>query len=96
MSDFDAMTDPQINTAIDKILLSNAQPHWNGVKNYCNNPADAWPIITESRISIHSYKAQRGWQAFGQFDHVYADDLNPLRAAMVVFLKMKEAENDCI
>lgn len=78
-----------------------------GVVDYCNNPSDAWPIICKSLISIsphykftdeseeyisHSNK----WVA----DNVMSDgksfrykDTNPLRAAMIVYLMMKESEN---
>lgn len=63
--------------------------------DYCNNPADAWPIITASMISIRPV-GNNGqlWEASGM-DGMKADyDKNPLRAAMVVFLMMKESEND--
>lgn len=58
------------------------------LKNYCNNPSDAWPIITENRIAISPY-CDQGWFA----DHdssVIVDDANPLRAAMLVYLMMQE------
>lgn len=78
------------------------------VFDYCNNPSDAWPIICESLIGIiphyeftdeseeyisHSNK----WVA----DNVMSDGksfrykvINPLRAAMIVYLMMKESENE--
>lgn len=69
-------------------------------KDFCNNPADAWPIIVENGITL----------AF-QDGNWWADNLaywvdgvewsiggiigkNPLRAAMIVFLMMKESENE--
>ena len=69
----------------------------------CNNPADAWPIVNASRISImfdgtdpqcegehHEWcDAISSSQKFG-IQH----QSNPLRAAMIVFLMMKESEND--
>lgn len=72
-----------------------------GLFNPCNNPADAWPIIVSSRISIMfdgtdpQYEGgHHEWcdaispsQKFG-IQHQY----NPLRAAMTVFLMMKEGE----
>lgn len=72
--------------------------HLNGlhsVKDYCNNPADAWPIITASMISIRPVGNDgQLWEASGM-DGMKADyDKNPLRAAMIVFLMMKESEND--
>ena len=70
----------------------------NGIKthelpDYCNNPADAWQIITGSMISIRPVGNDgQLWEAAGM-DGMKADyDKNPLRAAMVVFLMMKEGE----
>lgn len=65
------------------------------VFNPCNNPADAWPIITDSMISIRPVGNDgQLWEAAGM-DGMKADyDKNPLRAAMVVFLMVKESEND--
>lgn len=69
------------------------------IHDYCNNPADAWPIILENEISIirdvstnDSWEAiAKGWVTMKGFEssidnklcHV---DKNPLRAAMIVFL----------
>ena len=65
------------------------------VFNPCNNPADAWPIITGSMISIRPVGNDgKLWEASGM-DGMKADyDKNPLRAAMVAFLMMKDNEND--
>ena len=61
--------------------------------DYCNNPADAWPIITSSMISIRPVGDDgQLWEA-SVMGGMKADyDKNPLRAAMVVFLMMKEGE----
>ncbi|TBM10138.1 DUF2591 domain-containing protein [Hafnia alvei] len=68
----------------------------------CNNPSDAWPIIVEEKISImfdstlpeyegeyHEWcSAISSCQKYGiQYQS------NPLRAAMIVYLMMKESEN---
>lgn len=59
-----------------------------GMRDYCNNPADAWPIIEKEKISLTPLK--EGWlTGFSGKDVV---DLKPLRAAMIVFLMMKDAE----
>lgn len=62
--------------------------------DYCNNPSDAWPIIAENKINIDfrdSIKA--GPMARLCRDNgIYAVDKNPLRAAMIVLLMMKDAE----
>lgn len=75
--------------------------------NPCNNPADAWPIIVGNKISIVSLDNK--WIAapvdtvidgitgdsevcfYASYDAV--SDVNPLRAAMIVFLMMQESKN---
>ena len=73
------------------------------VDDYCNNPSDAWPIIMEYQISIVKYEGPEKWDAHGggvcvDYDHciISSSDCsysnkNPLRAAMIVFLMMKDA-----
>lgn len=77
-----------------------------GVFNPCNNPADAWPIIDENKISIVSAKESwlcipydsivDGWTG-DAVESIYSSDgvvdKNPLRAAMIVFLMMQDAKN---
>ena len=55
----------------------------------CNNPADAWPIITNNFISVIPSAHRDIWFADGQGGET-TFDTNPLRAAMIVFLKMNE------
>ncbi|EKD7758624.1 DUF2591 domain-containing protein [Shigella sonnei] len=60
--------------------------------DYCNNPADAWPIIVENGIGIK--KQSNGmWCATRQGGLYPQYHENPLRAAMVVFLHMQESAN---
>lgn len=66
----------------------------------CNNPADAWPIIAGNEISLISRCANGEWKAqlhLGKDDifDSYAScwDINPLKAAMIVFLMMQESQN---
>ncbi|MGL4200733.1 MAG: phage protein NinX family protein [Enterobacter roggenkampii] len=66
--------------------------------DYCNNPADAWPIIVENRISIMFDGTDSQYE--GEH-HEWCDVIspcqkysvqyqsNPLRAAMIVFLEMQ-------
>lgn len=91
----------------DEIPLTERGPIWQTCKyrvgaykpsngncfNPCNNPADAWPIITRSMISIRPVGNDgQLWEASGM-DGMKADyDKSPLRAAMIVFLMMKEGE----
>ena len=62
----------------------------------CNNPSDAEPIIIENRIGTIPAPDNGLWKAahrkVGSDDTPYhfTQDKNPLRAAMIVFLKMNE------
>ena len=64
--------------------------------DYCNNPQDAEPIIIENRIGTIPAPDNGLWKAahrkIGNDDTPYhfTQDKNPLRAAMIVFLKMNE------
>ena len=68
-------------------------------RDYCNNPSDAWTIIFSSRIMLNPYCADELWKAevpcgFDGFFKTYATCYhhNPLRAAMIVYLMMKDKE----
>lgn len=63
----------------------------------CNNPADAMPIIIENGIGLLPYKKSpplafdlKKGLGFG----ILVENENIYRAAMEVFLMMKEAENE--
>ncbi|RFS80596.1 DUF2591 domain-containing protein [Leclercia adecarboxylata] len=69
--------------------------------DYCNNPADAWPIITRNYISLMYEESLGKWCAGKpywvdgcewQLDIDVIDE-NPLRAAMIVFFMMQESAN---
>ncbi|CAL9956565.1 hypothetical protein VPHK165_0021 [Vibrio phage K165] len=63
--------------------------------NPCNNPSDAWPIIVENKIGVvHNWNEEGMWTAIAPMSGVSCDcnGRNPLRAAMICFLKMKDAE----
>lgn len=70
----------------------------NGLHDYCNNPADAWPIITANRIGVIPAPEHGMWRAANRVigedsnPRHFTQSGNPLRAAMTVFLKMKEGE----
>jgi hypothetical protein len=63
-----------------------------GVFNPCNNPVDAWPIITSNRIGIVPGTATDKWAAHHGDWEIAIADVNPLRAAMIVFLLMQGAK----
>ncbi|MBC6659816.1 DUF2591 family protein [Morganella morganii] len=61
--------------------------------DYCNNPADAMPIIIENGISM--VRVNNEWSARQFNNHcIEVNDSNYYRAAMEVFLMMKDAENE--
>lgn len=77
-------------------LFKDGKPfvtHHNGSKlDYCNNPADAWQIIANNHIGIAPYPSKAfAWSSrHGMASDLSAEDKNPLRAAMIVFLMMQE------
>ncbi|SUC17316.1 phage recombination protein [Proteus vulgaris] len=58
--------------------------------DFCYNPSNAMPIIIENEISM--IKSSGDWMCGSGWN--VAENKNPLRAAMEVFLMMKEAENE--
>lgn len=62
----------------------------------CNNAEDAWPIILEHNIAVVPHRnipSRTGATAFGVASKFTAEDKNPLRAAMIVFLMMQNANH---
>ncbi|HEM6893813.1 TPA: DUF2591 domain-containing protein [Providencia stuartii] len=63
--------------------------------NPCNNPADAMPIIIENKLTLSPRYDSDEWISESLFYHdIYSVNKNPLRAAMEVFLMIKDAENE--
>ena len=67
----------------------------------CNSWADAGPIIQGNEISMISRRANGEWKAeiflgrnCGFDNYATCFDKNPRRAAMIVFLMMKDAESN--
>lgn len=63
--------------------------------DYCNNPSDAWPILLENHIAVAPYRNATpcAWPSgSGLISDLATEHKNPLRAGMIVFLKMKDAE----
>lgn len=56
----------------------------------CNNPSDAWPIIVDNKISLTCHQSRGEWSAVFNTENICFHANNPLRAAMIVFLKMNE------
>lgn len=108
MKDYSAMSDQKINTAVGLSFGEKIGEAVNGVQivnidaqylcssfDPCNNPADAWPIIQRNRISliwVHTEIPNR-WDAGSPCHMKWAThQINGLRAAMEVYLMMKDAE----
>ncbi|HEK0670623.1 TPA: DUF2591 domain-containing protein [Proteus mirabilis] len=71
----------------------------HGYFDPCNNPSDAMPIIIENLISLMADMSDdRGstWWCASDISNGITSRYksNPLRAAMEVFLMMKDAENE--
>lgn len=106
-TDYSKMSNFEINLLVARIILkgniiserertltsSVFYENHQGIKTFdpCNNPADAWPIILESKLSLLPLTFGH-WSA-EHFDGLKAKDKNPLRAAMIVFLMMQESKN---
>lgn len=101
MTDYSKMSDLEINIMVSKSLYGELS-NWHkgelneGVVDYCNNPSDAWPIIVENHVAVVPYRhtTPQAWPTkFGIASKFLVEDRNPLRAAMIVYLMMKESEN---
>ncbi|HGM9971115.1 TPA: phage protein NinX family protein [Proteus mirabilis] len=60
----------------------------------CSNPADAMPIIIENKIGLSPMYYSNKWTADCLDYDFISVNKNPLRAAMELFLLMKDAENE--
>ncbi|QXB23906.1 phage protein NinX family protein [Lelliottia amnigena] len=88
--DYSKLSDIEIDTMVSKIC----SPEFH--RNYCNNPADAWPILLENHIAVVPYRhtLPQAWPtAFGMASKFTTEHANPLRAGMIVFLMMQESAN---
>ena len=81
----------------------NDERWWVPFPDYCNNPSDAWPIVIANNISINHGKTLVNdewvdiWFVGAGIPEAQERTTNSskvLRAAMICFLKMKDAENE--
>jgi len=105
MTDYSKMSDFEINTAVGSAFgyATGIEPCFEVVIinktgrpfDPCNNPADAWPIIAENKINIDFRDSLKAgpMARLCRDNAIYAVNDNPLRAAMIVFLMMKEVGN---
>ena len=69
-------------------------------RDWCLYPSAAWPIIVDNKISMEFVKDKHDgkeyWMAYAPMipdsSPLTWSSENPLRAAMIVFLKMKESK----
>lgn len=69
--------------------------------DYCNNPADAWPVIRSTPIDLacddtfdpEYFDEESMWCAHNPKGNHW-HHVNPLRAAMIVFLQMQESATE--
>lgn len=68
----------------------NGNYHWF---DFCNDPADAWPIITGNMIALIPSSLKDGrWAAQAEdWDYAHSSE-KPLRAAMIVYLQLQDAK----
>lgn len=110
---YEEMSDYEINLEVARYVDSSCfdysdheepyfwSEHKNEEFNPCNNISDAWPIITENKITIMPDIYVGGWYARKDIDSGMDGDFlfmsegeSPLRSAMICFLKMKDSENE--
>lgn len=97
MKNYEEISDFEINCRVHAEVMQISGLNSFKAKDYCNNPADAWPIIVEHEIDVIQNNGQDCALATNSAVMMFrGDDVficqheNPLRAAMVVFLKMNE------
>lgn len=72
-----------------EVMLRNGD-----VKDYCNEPNDAWPIIESNNISINHDALVKEWIAsHGGIIYQHCRGKRPLRLAMECFVKIQDANH---
>lgn len=92
---YEEMSDSEINKLAERacgMYCEDCGGRYIPTMDYCNNPSDAWPVIKENKIG--TVPVNEWWRASSVIAgyHEQHDD-NPLRAAMIVFLMMKDTQN---
>lgn len=101
---YEDMSDIAINAHVSRTLYGDvSRGHQmelaSGAVDYCNRIEDAWPIIEENNISLILDNPTMPCATSNARDLFNDDDTEvgvaydkPLRAAMIVFLKMQETK----
>lgn len=99
MKNYEEMSDFEINCRVHAYVMQISGLNSFKAKDYCNNPDDAWPIIVKYEIDVIQNNGQdcplatnSAVMMFRGDDVFICQHENPLRAAMIVFLMMNEAE----
>ena len=99
---YEAMSDDEINYEVakhsfDAEWLERYYGKEGMVPDYCNSADDAWPVILEHGISMckpNSYRDE--WSCFLRDSIGFVSNIvyheRPLRAAMIVFLMMRDEQ----
>lgn len=108
MKDYNEMSDFEINALVaeklgvdakiedGRLFTSKKHAGENVISvttftDYCNNQADMWPLIVENNIWIQPDMVGDGyWHS--HVEDFWAKDKNPLRAAAIIYLMIKDAE----
>jgi hypothetical protein len=106
MTDYSDLTDYKVNVLVAEKLGYKTETHEKsvfvsarhtgdnvqnvvGIYDPCNNPGDAWPVIFDNLIGLTPSLSGDIWEADKHYSY---RDKNPLRAAMIVFLMIKDEE----
>ncbi len=102
MNSYNKYTDLQINELVATRLKKKCLLTEESVLAYmdsgyrtfdpCNNPTDAMPIINEYGISL--IYQDRKFQFATNDGNIECSVSNPLKAAMIIFMCIKDAENE--
>ncbi|QGZ15035.1 NinX [Salmonella phage LPSTLL] len=97
MKNYEEMSDFEINCRVHADVMQISGLNSFKAKDYCNNPDDAWPIIVKDEIDVIQNNGRdcplatnSAVMMFRGDDVFICQHENPLRAAMIVFLKMNE------
>lgn len=100
--DYDSLSDYEVNKRIAEIRSEKKigyfdDGNWCKDPDYCDDPKYAWPIILENRIDLEwnpddCCAAKYYGERTPMKEDIHYHNENPLRAAMIVYLKMKDTE----
>ena len=99
-TDYSKMSDFEINCRVHSEVMEISGLDTFKAKDYCNSPADAWPVVEQNKITMMHECDE--WTAFGNLSIHHSGEANwefceydkkPFRAAMIVFLMMQEKSN---